>query len=239
MSYLNHWDEDVAARYDTTTSPAPEAMISLLAELAGDRAALEFAIGTGRVALPLAARGVAVHGIEYSEPMANQLRAKPGGGAIPVTIGDMATTRVPGEFGLVYLIFNTIMNVTTQDAQVACFENAAAHLTAGGHFVIELIVPKLRVLSPDTNSHVFVLEPNHIGVEEFTDFHQQIAYSHHWFNVGGELKVHSAPYRYAWPSELDLMARIAGLTRVERWADWDRSPFTGDSTAHISVWQKT
>jgi SAM-dependent methyltransferase len=239
MSYLNHWGEDVASLYDSVTDPPPTEMIDFLARIAGDKPALEFAIGTGRVALPLRARGVAVHGLEYSEPMANQLRTKPGADAISVTIGDMASTRVAGEFGLVYLIFNTIINVTTQDAQVAVFENAATHLTPGGHFVIELGVPNPPPTPGANKPHVFALEPGHIGIEEYTDVPNQISYSHHWFDVGGRLATHSAPYRYAWPSELDLMARIAGMRLIERWADWDRSPFTGDSTSHISVWQKT
>lgn len=244
MPKPNHWDAAAAARYDTPGVGrfAPDvlhATVGFLVALAGDRHVLEFAIGTGRVALPLAATGVEVRGLEYSPAMVEQLRRKPGGERIAVTIGDMAATRVEGSFGLVYLVFNTIMNLTTQDDQVACFANAAAHLEPGGHFVIEVIVPKLRDLPKGSTSHVFALEPDHIGIEEFTDIPNQVAYSHHWYREGDGLGIHSAPYRYVWPSELDLMARLAGLALVERWGDWDRSPFTGASESHVSVYRKT
>jgi SAM-dependent methyltransferase len=238
MTRPNYWDEATAAHYDEGTPPAPAAMLDRLAELAGNRPVLEFAVGTGRVALPLSGRGLTVHGIEYSPAMTEQLRRKPGGDRIQVTIGDMAETRVEGEFGLVYLIFNTIMNLTTQDDQVRCFENAAAHLISGGHFVVEVIVPKIRALPRGSTAHVFAMDSDHIGIEEFTDVPNQIAYSHHWFRHDDRLRTHSAPYRYVWPSELDLMARLAGLRLVERWADWERSPFTGESESHVSAWRK-
>jgi SAM-dependent methyltransferase len=237
------WDREVAEVYDATYAALAEPavldpMVDLLAGLAGDGPALEFAAGTGRVALPLSARGVAVHGIELSPPMAEHLRAKPGAAAVPVTIGDMTTTRVPGEFTLVYLVANTVMNVTTQDEQVAVFANASAHLVAGGHFVVEVVVPQLRRVPPGETARVFTLDPDHVGIETFDDPVGQIAWSHHWVAVEGRLVRHSAPYRYLWPSELDLMARLAGLRLTDRWAGWDRSPFTADSGSQVAVYAK-
>jgi hypothetical protein len=170
--------------------------------------------------------------------MVEQLRAKPGGVDIAVTIGDMATTRVAGRFGLVYLVFNTIMNVTTQDEQVAVFENAAAHLAPGGCFVLEVVVPQLRRLPPGELGRVFDLQPGHVGVETFDDLVDQVSWSHHWTDVDGRLLQHSAPYRYVWPSELDLMARLAGLRRRDRWADWQGAPFTSDSPSQVVVYEK-
>ena len=199
---------------------------------------MEFAIGTGRVAVPLAARGVAVSGIELSAPMVEQMRAKPGGDAIPVTIGDMTTTRVDGEFTLVYLVYNTIGNVETQDRQVACFVNAAAHLAPGGCFVVEVGVPDLRRLVPGQDAIVFSHEPGYVGIDRYVDLVAQQAVSHHFTADGSGTLEFRTPFRYVWPSELDLMARLAGLTLRDRWADWDRSPFTGESTSHVSVWQK-
>jgi SAM-dependent methyltransferase len=215
-----------------------EATVGFLADLAGDGRALEFAIGTGRVALPLAARGVEVHGIELSNAMVAQLRAKPGGADIPITIGDMATTRVEGEFRLVYLVFNTIGNLTTQDAQVECFRNASAHLAPGGSFVIELLIPDLQRLPPGERFHVFHGgEDGEFGIDDY-DVATQALWSHHFARVDGHIEYTPMPFRYAWPAELDLMARIAGLTLSERWAGWDRSPFTNDSRSHVSVWTK-
>jgi SAM-dependent methyltransferase len=213
-------------------------MVSVLADLADGGAALEFGVGTGRVALPLSERGVPVQGVELSEPMADQLRNKPDGAKVPVVIGDMTTTRVSGQFRLVYLVANTIMNVTTQDEQLAVFENAAAHLDAGGRFVVAVIVPQLREVPTGARGRVFTLAPDHIGVETFDDPVGQIAWSHHWMAVDGRLVRHSAPYRYVWPSELDLMARLAGLRVRNRWADWHRMPFTADSSAQVVVYQK-
>jgi SAM-dependent methyltransferase len=207
------WEHDVAEVYDQTYRAKFEPsvldpIVDLLAGLAGGGPALEFAVGTGRVALPLSARGIAVHGLELSPHMAAQLRAKPGADSVPVTIGDMTTTRVPGApFTLVYLVANTILNVTTQDAQLAVFANAAAQLEPGGCFVVEVIVPQLRRVPPGETARVFTLDPDHVGIETFDDVAGQIAWSHHWIEVGGRLVRHSAPYRYVWPSELDLMAR--------------------------------
>jgi SAM-dependent methyltransferase len=214
-------------------------MVGVLAELAAGGPALEFAVGTGRVALPLSARGIAVHGVELSPHMAERLLAKPGAGAVPVAIGDMTSTRVPGTpFTLVYLVANTIMNVTTQDDQLAVFGNAAAHLQPGGCFVVEVIVPQLRRVPPGETGRVFTLDPDHVGIETFDDLAGQIARSHHWIESDGRLVRHSAPYRYVWPSELDLMARITGFGLRERWAGWDRAPFTSDSQGQVAVFEK-
>jgi len=237
------WDEAMAAAYDATTTalfdPAVlDPAVDCLAELARGGPVLEFAVGTGRVALPLSARGLTVHGIELSPAMVEQLRAKPDSAAVPVTIGDMTTTRVTGQFTLVYLVRNTIMNVTTQDDQLAVFANAAAHLTTGGCFVVEVIVPQLRQVPPGSTARVFTLEPDHVGIETFDDLVGQIAWSHHWFSVDGRLLRHSAPYRYVWPSELDLMARLAGFRLRDRWSDWTGSPCTSESTEHVSVYEK-
>jgi SAM-dependent methyltransferase len=240
----DHFGEDVAARYDQSSGSMFDAevlgrTVDVLAELAGDGAALELAIGTGRVALPLAARGVPVTGIDLSTAMVEQLRAKAGAQQIEVTIGDMATTRVAGRFRLVYLVFNTIGNLTTQDQQVACFANAAAHLEPGGAFVIEVVVPDLRRLPPGEDARVFSHAPGYVGYDRYTDLVAQQATSHHFVaDASGGREVRT-PFRYVWPSELDLMARLAGLSLRDRWAGWDRSPFTGESTSHVSVWEKT
>ena len=237
------WGQEVADYYDVTSAemfdPAVlDPTVALLAELAEGGPALELAIGTGRVALALSARGVEVQGIELSEPMAEKLREKPGADAVPVTIGNMATTRVPGTFRLVYLVFNTIMNVTTQDEQVAVFENAAAHLESGGRFVVEVGVPKLRRMPPGELGRVFSMDPDHVGIDTIDDFVGQIQSSHHWRRVDGRLVQHSAPYRYVWPSELDLMARVAGIRVQDRWADWHRAPFTSESDSQVAVFEK-
>jgi SAM-dependent methyltransferase len=205
--------------------------VDVLAELAGGGGALELAIGTGRIGLPLSRRGVRVCGIELSEAMAARLREKPGGDAIEVTIGDMATTRLERTFSLVYLVFNTIANLTTQDAQVACFENAAAHLEPGGCFVVELGVPGHAPLE------VFDLSETHVGIDERDPATQRLV-SHHFFLVDGQWQLRSIPFRGATPAELDLMARIAGLRLRERWGDWTREPFTSGSTKHVSVWEQ-
>lgn len=213
--------------------------VDVLAELADDGAALEFAVGTGRVALPLAARGVPVSGIELSTAMAGQLAAKDGARHIEVTIGDMATTRVGGSFRLVYLVFNTIGNLTSQVEQVACFANAAAHLEPGGCFVIEVGVPRLRRLPPGEDAHVFSHAPGYVGYDRYIDLVAQQAMSHHFVADGSGVREFRTPFRYVWPSELDLMAQLAGMSLRDRWAGWDRSPFTGDSTSHVSMWEKT
>lgn len=238
----NHFGADVAARYDDSTGPQfdPDVVartVDVLAELAGGGAALELAIGTGRIAIPLAARGVPVSGIELSEEMVARLREKGGGEAIPVEIGDMTTTRVPGRFRLAYLVFNTIGNVRTQDRQVECFLNAAAHLEPGGCFVVEVVVPDLRRLPPGEDARVFSHAPGYIGYDRYTDLVAQQATSHHFVAGASGTREMTTPFRYVWPSELDLMARIAGMTLRDRWADWDRSPFTGESTSHVSVWE--
>ena len=213
--------------------------VGLLAELAGDGPVLELAIGTGRVALPLHDRGVAVYGIDLSADMVEQLRAKPGGEDIDVTIGDLASATVgpKGEFALAYLVFNTIANLTTQDAQVACFRNAAAHLQPGGCFVIESDVPDLQRLPPGETVKPFDVSANHLGFDEFDIAHQGLI-SHHFSLVEGAWQRNSVPFRYVWPAELDLMAQLAGMALRERWADWTRVPFTADPRRHVSVWEK-
>ena len=240
----NHFGEEVAARYDESAGSMfdPAVLgptVDLLAELAGGGAALELAVGTGRVALPLAARGVPVCGIELSTAMADQLRAKDPGQRVEVTIGDMASTRLRGRFRLVYLVFNTIGNLTTQDQQVACFANAAAHLEPGGLFVIEVGVPDLRRLPPGEDALVFSHAPGYVGYDRYTDLVAQQATSHHFVADGSGARELRTPFRYVWPSELDLMAQLAGLSLRDRWAGWDRSAFTGESTSHVSVWGKT
>jgi SAM-dependent methyltransferase len=237
------WGADIAEVYDETSASmfAPAAVdpvVDVLAGLAGGGGALELAVGTGRIALPLAQRGVPVHGIELSEPMVERLRAKPGAAGVAVTVGDMTTARVAGDFAVVYLVFNTIMNVTEQAEQVAVFATAAAHLRPGGCFVVEVIVPQVRRLPPGELGRVFTMEPDHVGVETFDDPVGQVTWSHHWMRVGGRLVQHPAPYRYVWPAELDLMAQLAGFRRRHRWADWHRAPFTGDSTALVAVFEK-
>ncbi|MGO8825873.1 MAG: class I SAM-dependent DNA methyltransferase [Acidimicrobiales bacterium] len=237
------WGREIAEVYDATYAALAEPsvvdpIVDLLAQLAGDGAALEFAVGTGRIALPLSARGVPVHGLELSPEMVEQLRGKPGADAVPVTIGDMTTTRLTDSFELVYLVANSIMNVTTQEEQIAVFSNAAAHLVSGGRFVIELIVPQLGRVGPSEMARVFRLDPDHVGIETFDDLAGQVAWSHHWIEVGGRLVRHSAPYRYIWPSELLLMARITGFELEDRWGGWDRSPFTSESAKQVAVFVK-
>jgi SAM-dependent methyltransferase len=237
------WGREIAETYDEVNSAKYDhseldPMVEVLSALARGGPALEFAIGTGRVALPLVERGIDVLGLELSRYMVERLRAKPGGNDLPVTIGDMTTTRVPGVFGLVYLVANTIMNVTTQDEQIAVFENAAAHLEPGGCFVVEVIVPQLQHVPPGGSARVFRHDPDHVGIETFDDQVDQIAWSHHWTEVQGRLQRHSAPYRYVWPSELKLMGDLAGLRLRERWSDWHRGPFTSDSTSQVAVFEK-
>jgi len=238
------YDADHAARF---ASDVVDPAVDFLAALAGDGAALEFAIGTGRIALPLQARGVRVDGIEFSTDMLEQLAAKPGSEAITTVAGDMASARTGRTYGLVYLVFNTIGNLMTQEAQVNCFRNAARHLDAGGHFVIESNVPNLRRLIPGATGTVFDSTDDHVGVDHYIDLVEQQAVSRHFTFDGdpGEdrigvnsVRYGETPFRFTWPSELDLMAQLAGLHRVERWSDWHRNEFTGESTAHISVWAK-
>jgi SAM-dependent methyltransferase len=239
----DYFGEQVAARYDASSAemfePAVvDPVVDFLADLAGHGAALELGIGTGRVALPLARRGVRVHGIDLSEAMVARLRAKPGAEQIGVTFGDFATTTVDGQFSVAYLVFNTIMNLTTQDEQVACFQNAAAQLEPGGCFVIEVMIPALRRLPPGETVRAFTVSATRLGFDEY-DVASQGLISHHYTVVDGQLEVASIPFRYVWPAELDLMARLAGMTLRERWSGWKREPFTGDSTGHVSVWEKT
>jgi SAM-dependent methyltransferase len=228
----------VAERYDERTSGMPvEPIVDFVAELAGGGPALELGIGTGRIALPLAAHGVRVHGIELSPDMVAQLRSKPGADRVDVTIGDFATTRVASTFSVAYLVANTIMNLTSQDAQLACFENVAAHLQPGGCFVIEVLVPGLRRLPPGDTFQIFDVSDGHIGFDEI-DVATQHLVSHHFWIDGDTVETTSPPFRYVWPSELDLMARIAGLTLRERWGGWRREQFTSESDKHVSVWEK-
>jgi SAM-dependent methyltransferase len=235
------FDERVAATYDDDpemfAAEAIDPVVDLLADLAGGGRALELAVGTGRIALPLARRGVPVHGIELSRAMVARLRDKPGADAIDVTIGDTATTRMDGVFTVVYLVFNTIMNLTTQTAQVACFRNAAVHLEPGGAFVIEVGVPDLRRLPPGERHVVFDAGRTHWGIDEY-DVANQGQVSYH-FSIGrGGIELASTPFRYVWPAELDLMAEMAGLRLRDRWAGWSREPFTSESRQHVSVWEK-
>jgi SAM-dependent methyltransferase len=237
-----YFDQRVAARYDESSAemfdPAVvDPVVDFLVELAGSGRALELGIGTGRIALPLAQRGVPVHGIELSKAMAAKLRAKPGGEDIDVTIGDFATTTVEGTFSVAYLVFNTISNLTTQEAQVACFRNVAAHLEPRGCFVIEVSVPELQRLPPGETLHAFHVSATGWGIDEY-DVAKQGLTSHHFRIVDGRVEGLSIPFRYAWPSELDLMAQLAGMRLRERCSGWKREPFTGDSRKHVSVWEK-
>jgi SAM-dependent methyltransferase len=236
------WDNEAAQRYDTPGEGmfAPEVLeptVNRLVEFVGDGAALEFAIGTGRVAIPLAPRGVRVSGIELSRAMIEQLRVKADERAIPVALGDMATTFVPGEFTLVYLVFNTISNLLTQAEQVACFRNAARHLRPGGRFVIELWVPELRKLPPGQSAVVFRCEPGSIGLDTYDIVRQQIVSHHFSFGKGREARLFRSPHRYIWPAELDLMGQLAGFELESRHADWKGAEFTSESTSHVSVYR--
>ena len=237
-----YFGDEVAAGYDDEESGmfAPEvvgAAVDVLAALAGSGRALEFGVGTGRIALPLAGRGVPVHGIDLSRAMVARLRAKPGGEAIPVAIGDIATTTVDGTFSLAYLVFNTIENLTTQDAQVACFRNAAAHLAPGGCFVIEVGVPELRRLPPGQNVLPWRVTPAQWAFDVY-DTATQAMSSNYITLTDGRGEYRSIPFRYVWPSELDLMARLAGMRLRDRWEGWAREPFTSESGQHVSVWEK-
>jgi SAM-dependent methyltransferase len=237
-----HFDEWVAQRYEILWpelfDPAVvEPTVDFLADLAGAGPALELGVGTGRIALPLTRRGVSVHGIELSPAMGAQLQVQPGASEVGVTIGDYATAKLGRTFKLAYLLRNTITNLTSQDEQVEAFRNVAAHLEPGGHFVIENYIPALQRLPPGETTHVFTASPDHVGFEEY-NVAAQIALSHHYWVINGQLKTFSSPHRYVWPSELDLMAQLAGMILRERWSDWRRAPFTSDSQNHISVWEK-
>jgi SAM-dependent methyltransferase len=237
-----YFDERVAATYDESAAdmfdPAVvDPVVDFLAGLAGSGRALELGIGTGRIALPLAKRGVPVYGIELSRAMAARLQAKPGAEQIGVTIGDFSTTTVEGTFAVAYVVFNTIGNLTTQAAQVACFQNVAAHLEPGGCFVIEVGVPELRRLPPGDTMRVFDAGETHWGIDEYDVVTQRLT-SHHFELVDGRFELVSMPFRYVWPAELDLMAQLAGMALRERWAGWKREPFTNDSRKHVAVWEK-
>jgi trans-aconitate methyltransferase len=239
----NYFDEPVAETYDSDSGDmfdpaAVDPAVNFLARLAGDGAALELGIGTGRIAVPLSQRGVHVHGIDLSPAMVARLQAKPGAEGIGVTIGDFATATVDGTFRLAYLVFNTIENLTSQDEQVECFCNVAAHLEPGGCFVIEVEIPALQRLPHGETVRPFAVSETRLGFDEY-DIARQGLVSHHFWKVGDHFEGASVPFRYVWPSELDLMARIAGMRLRERWSNWGREPFTSDSTKHISVWEKT
>lgn len=243
MPKENYFDEPVAALYDETSAEMfePEVLdpaVDFLADLAGDGAALELGIGTGRIALPLTRRGVRVHGIDLSPAMIERLRAKPGADAVGTTVGDITGTRVEGTYRLVYLVWNTIMNLTTQDEQVQAFRNAAAHLEPGGSFVVEVMVPDLQRLPPGESVRPFTVTPTRLGFDQYDIASQGLVSNHYWID-GDRARVESMPFRYVWPSELDLMARIAGMSLRERWGGWNREPFTSDSTTHVSVWTRT
>ncbi|MFF4658356.1 class I SAM-dependent DNA methyltransferase [Streptomyces sp. NPDC001381] len=237
------WDADTARRYDTpgTGMFAPEVLeptVERLAELAGGGPALEFAVGTGRVAVPLAARGVPVTGIELSRPMIDRLREKADDTAIPVVVGDMATARAPGTYTLVYLVYNTISNLLTQAEQVECFRNAARHLAPGGRFVVELWVPELRRLPPGTPATVWHAEDGYIGLDTYDVLRQHVVSHHFRFDEEGrQARLDRSPHRYIWPAELDLMARLAGFERESRHADWSGAEFTAESRSHVSVYR--
>ena len=238
-----YFDERVAATYDEIHADlaGPEIVnstVAFLVDLVGSGNALEFGIGTGRIALPLTDRGVIVHGIEMSRAMVAKLVEKPKGAEIPVTIGDFATAATGESYSIVFLLFNTIMNLTTQAAQVDCFRNAAAHLEPGGHFVVEVMVPQLRELSTSRRCHVFGVSEKKWGIDEY-DTSTQSVITHHLKFTNGKIERSSVPFRYVWPGELDLMAQIAGMTLSGRWENWRKDAFTNESHSHISVWEKT
>ena len=236
------WDAEAAAGYDTPGSGmfAAEVLgptVDRLAELAAGGRALELAIGTGRVAVPLRERGVPVAGIELSPAMVAELRGKADEAAIPVVLGDMTTAEAPGRYALVYLVYNTISNLLTQAGQVACFRNAARHLGPGGRFVVELWVPELRKLPPGQQAVVWRVEPGYVGLDTYDVLNQQVV-SHH-VRIGEErgARLFRSPHRYIWPAELDLMAQLAGFELESRHADWVGSAFTANSPSHVSVYR--
>lgn len=242
MDQARIWDADAARRYDTpgTGMFAPDVLgptVDRLADLAGGGTALEFAIGTGRVAVPLAERGVPVTGIELSPAMVERLRAKVDADALPVVLGDMATADAPGDHTLVYLVYNTIANLLTQAEQVACFRNAARHLRPGGRFVIELWVPELRKLPPGQQATVFHVGPGYVGLDAYDVLQQRVVSHHFHFGDGKQARLFRSPHRYIWPAELDLMAQLAGFELESRHADWAGTEFTAESRSHVSVYR--
>jgi SAM-dependent methyltransferase len=241
----DYFGEEVAADYDASAEHdamfSPESInpvVDFLVELARGGRALELGIGTGRIALPLAGRGVPVHGIDLSEAMVARLRAKPGADTIDVTIGDFATTKVDGAFAVAYLVYNTIQNLTTQRAQVACFQNVAAHLEPGGCFVIEVGLPDLQRLPFGETIRPFRLGESHLGFDTYDVANQGLISHHYTRNTDGTFTHSPVPFRYVWPSELDLMAWIAGMMPRERWSSWKREPFTSVSEKLVGVWEK-
>ncbi|TVQ18883.1 MAG: class I SAM-dependent methyltransferase [Spirochaetaceae bacterium] len=242
MDHADVWDDGAARTYDTPGVGmfSPEVLgptVSRLAELAAGGRALEFAVGTGRVAIPLAERGVPVIGIELSQPMIDQLRRKADEAALPVVRGDMTSARATGTFALVYLVYNTISNLQTQAEQVACFRNAARHLSSGGRFVIELWVPELRKLPPGQDAVVFAREPGYVGLDTYDVLNQRVVSHHFRFAEDGHVTLSRSPHRYIWPAELDLMAEIAGFSLESRHADWAGAEFTAESRSHVSVFR--
>lgn len=237
-----YFGADIASSYDRIHNSdgleVERSIAKVLHELAFDGTALEFAIGTGRIAVSLHELGVSVKGIELSKAMAAQLQKKDHGASIDVTIGDMTNTFLDEEFSLVFLIYNTIDNLTSQDAQLACFKNAALHLKAGGRFVIETLVPPIQKIPFGETMLAYDRSDQHWGTDEF-DVTTQNYTSHHLRLENGAYRELSIPFRYAWPSELDLMAKFAGLELESRWADWGKSDFTNISSRHVSVWRKT
>ena len=233
------WSRETADWYDESSADMFEPAVlgpavSRLASLAAGGPVLELAIGTGRVALPLAAQGLVVSGIELSQPMLDVLRAKPGGESLPVVVGDMSSARAPGEFALVYLVFNTITNLLDQQAQVGCFRNAARHLRPGGRFLVECFVPDLQRLRPGETHVPFDVSEEHVGIDEYDVVAQRLVSHHYWPRSGRTAR---SSHRYVWPSELDLMASLAGLELESRWADWEGAPLTAESRSHVSVWR--
>lgn len=244
VEHADIWDEEAARRYDTPGVGmfAPEVLgpaVERLRALAGNGRALEMAIGTGRVAVPLAEAGVAVAGIELCQPMIDRLRTKADDQTIPVVLGDMTRARVDGDFDLVFLVFNGISNVLTQDAQIAVFENAARHLVPGGRFVIELWVPDLRTLPPGRTGSVFAARPGYLGADVFDPVVQHVVSHHVTFDrdAGTSARIFRSPHRYVWPAELDLMARIAGFGLESRHGGWSEEPFTAESRDHVTVYR--
>ena len=241
MLKVNYFGADVAAVYDEDTemfsAQAVDPVVDYLTSLAGGGSALEFGVGTGHIALPLAARGVTLSGIDLSPQMLARLALKPDADQIEVVQGDFASARLDNTYDLVYLVFNTIMNLTTQAEQVACFANAAAHLKKGGHFVIEVLVPRLQQLPFGKTTQVFAFSDNHIGVDEYDVVNQTLISNHvHW--RAGAARRTRLPCRYVWPSELDLMAQMAGMQLRHRWGGWQGEAFTAHSHTHVSVWQR-
>lgn len=241
MLKVNYFGADVAAVYDEDTemfsAQAVDPVVDYLTSLAGGGSALEFGVGTGRIALPLAARGVTLSGIDLSPQMLARLALKPDADQIEVVQGDFALARLDNTYDLVYLVFNTIMNLTTQAEQVACFANAAAHLKKGGHFVIEVLVPRLQQLPFGKTTQVFAFSDDHIGVDEYDVVNQTLISNHvHW--RAGAARRTRLPCRYVWPSELDLMAQMAGMQLRHRWGGWQGEAFTAHSHTHVSVWQR-